>query len=539
MSDFTIHIVAGPPLPAVSLERDKAYSLGRASSQTIRLEDPAVSRRHARIGSENGQWTVSDLGSRHGTFLNGIRLEPDQPTSICDGDRLRIGPWTIAVLSDDHRPSSLISVDDTRRRIESVTSVPREEMGSLAERRLLLLMSSARAIHDASDESAVARCVVKALIDGAGFGRAAIVRPVRGFEELEVLAFSTNSTNRIAHEGLSPSRTLLQEASKGRIVRMDEDPQIQQAQSIIQMGVAQAICAPIMVGDSIEAYAYIDSMSATTSPQKDAMAFCAAIADLCGLALSSLRRHQLEIRQRQLLLDLQAAHDVQRRLMPPESGQIGVARYRMHAQSGRHIAGDLFGIVPLEGQRTAVFLGDVSGKGLAAAILMATVQSHLAAALRHGNDPVQCMNTVNKFIVQHSSEREFVTLFLAVVDAAAGSVTCIDAGHGYAAMVRPGAAIERLNVAGGMPIGIDAGCEYQASAIPISPGSRLVIFSDGIPEQQSIEGEEFGFTRVLELLAKSADMESDISSITKSLRDFAESDSFADDVTIATIEPVL
>lgn len=539
MAELTIHIVAGPPLPPTTLEREKIYSLGRASSQSIRLEDPAVSRRHARIALENGQWTISDLGSRHGTFLNGIRLDPDHPTSLCDGDRLRIGPWTISVLSDDHRPSSLISVDDTRRRIESVTSVGRDQIGSLAERRLSLLMDSARAIHDATDESAVARSVVRALLDGAGFGRAAIVRPVRGFDELEVIAFSSATSNRLSHEGLSPSRTLLQEASKGRIVRMDEEPQIQQAQSIIQMGVSQAICAPIFVGDTIDAYAYVDSQNSTSRPQKDALPFCSAIADLCGLALSNLRRHELEIRQRQLMVDLQAAHDVQRRLMPPESGHIGVARYRMHAQSGRHIAGDLFGIVPLDTHRTAVFLGDVSGKGMAAAILMATVQSHLAAALRHGNDAVQCMNTVNKFIVQHSSEREFVTLFLSVIDTAAGAVTCIDAGHGYAAMISPDTSAARLTVAGGLPIGIDPECAYQATTIPMQPGARLILFSDGIPEQQSVEGEEFGFARVLDLLANSGDMEKDISSVINGLREFAETEAFADDVTLATIQPAL
>ncbi len=539
MPSLTLHVAAGPPLPPTPLEQGKTYSLGRASSQTIRLEDPAVSRRHAHIAFESSQWTISDLGSRHGTFLNGIQLAADQPTPLTDNDRLRIGPWTLVALSEDHRPSSLISLDDTRRRVEGVTSMGRDELGTLAERRLTLLMNSARAIHDASDEASVATNVVKALLEGTGFGRAAIIRPSRGFEELEVLSFTTATTTRLGQQGLSPSRTLLQEASKGRIVRMDETPNIQQAQSIIQMGVSQAICAPIFVGDTIDAYAYIDSIQSIARPEKDAMSFCAAIADLCGLAMSSLRRHELEIRQRQLLLDLQAAHDVQRRLMPADCGQIGVARYRMHLQSGRHIAGDLFGIVPLSETRAAVFLGDVSGKGLAAAILMATVQSHLAAALRHGNDPVACITTVNQFIAQHSADREFVTLFLAVIDISERTLTCIDAGHGYAAMILPDASVERLSVTGGLPIGIDATCAYQATTVPIERGARLVLFSDGIPEQQSIDGEEFGFARVLELLAKSGDMEADISCVTRGLREFAETDACADDVTLATIEPAL
>ena len=166
---------------------------------------------------------------------------------------------------------------------------------------------------------------------------------------------------------------------------------------------------------------------------------------------------------------------------------------------------------------------------------MATAQTHLVASLRHGAGVVECVRTVNQFVAQHSAEREFVTLFLGIIDTEARTLTCVDAGHGYAALVCPGIGAERINVTGGLPIGIDTVANYGSSELALPEGCRLVLFSDGIPEQRSPEGEEFGFGRVLEILNHCTDMEADITAVTNGLRAFAESDAFADDVTMASI----
>src|SRR5690606_34850738 len=138
-----------------------------------------------------------------------------------------------------------------------------------------------------------------------------------------------------ADEEFAISRSLLAAAAEGRMVRLAESQSLREAVSIVEMGVQAAICAPVLIGSTVQAFLYIDTRDTVARVAPDAPAFCGAIARMCGLALSNLQREVLHERQRMLEADLDAARAAQRRMMPEESGAIGSVRFAMRSVPGR------------------------------------------------------------------------------------------------------------------------------------------------------------------------------------------------------------
>ncbi len=270
--------------------------------------------------------------------------------------------------------------------------------------------------------------------------------------------------------------------------------------------------------------------------QADAPAFCQAIARICGLALANLKRLELAGRQKQMEADLNAARSAQRLIMPKPTGNLGSMQYALRSRPGRFVAGDLVDIFPLQDGRVALLLGDVSGKGVGPALLMATAQAHLNASLRMNPDPARAAIEVNQHVAAHSNEGQFISLWVGVIDPAAGLLTFVDAGHGHWLVKFPDQPASRVFAKGGIPLGVDASADYAAEEIPFPKGSRLILYSDGLAEQQDSLGDEFGLERILAALANSTGPDRDVAALFDALLNFAvppEAASYPDHIALA------
>jgi len=374
--------------------------------------------------------------------------------------------------------------------------------------------------------------MAETLRESTGAERVGIVRPAAGLEELDLLAWSGPGGPEEGGEPLV-SRTLLSAASRGEVVRLSDERVAQGAMSIISQGVTEALCAPVMIDGHVDCYLYVDSRGSSRRLQADSPGLCMALADLFGLGLANIQRHELELRQERLLRDMRAAHDAQRRIMPPPVGAVGKASYRLHCEPGRIVAGDFFGVLGA-GERTLVFLGDVTGKGLGAALQMAAIQSHISAVAGEHDDLGELAGSVNRYVVGHSGESEFASLWIAMLDSLSRRMTTVDAGHGYAVRLVPSGVPRLVASEGGLPVGIDRNAAYEASEHGLAEGERLVVFSDGLPEQQSPAGEQFGVQRILDCLEGSASEEEDLERLVRAVKAFAEQEVLADDLTVAS-----
>ena len=545
-----LYPLTGPEIEAIVIEPQPSVIVGRSSTCDVHLPDQAVSRRHLRLACRGGGWIATDLGSRHGTSLGGVPLRKDESSPLANGDTLAIGPWIFRVqLGADLRTGGFETTNDvtsTRARVVAVTDA---ELSNLAEKRLNLLMECAARIHSSETEVQLAEAALEAVLDGTGFIRGALVKPIHSLSEVEVISrrISTKAHRRTPGPGAGPglshesdfaiSRSLLAAASEGRIVRLAESQSLREAVSIIEMGVQAAICAPVQIGTEVQAFLYIDTRESTARVEPDAPAFCGAIARMCGLALANIQRASLHQRQRHLEADLNAARDAQTRMMPPEAGAVGPIRYAMRSVPGRVVAGDLFDLFALDSKRVAVCLGDVTGKGMGSAMLMAMTQSFLRASLQRDHDLAKAMASLNEYLHDHSAPHEFVSMFAAIIDAESRTMTFVDAGHGYAAVVPPTGAPESVRSEGSMLLGVQSGTEFAVESMPFEPGARLVIVSDGVVEQRAPEAGMFGLQRILDIVGAAGAPEADVTNLLSDLLAFAETTALSDDVTIVSLAP--
>ncbi len=526
-----LQMIDGPPTGSVNTrwraEAGTDLAIGRGQDAGVQLPDASVSRRHAVISFEGDEWVLRDLGSRHGTGVNARIVLPGADAVLNHRDELQIGPWAFRVLISAAEAVSGMTMsmsDATTGRLRRVLPT---EMGTLVKRRLDLVLGSAERLGNSEDESDIARIVVDTVIQGAGSARAALVRFRDG--EVEPLA-SAGGNGGV----LELSRSLVEEAARGELVRLDMGSAGESfGQSIIDLGIHSAFCAPVRVGDRIEAVLYLDARGDEHGALQDAITFVGAMARICGLALANLSRASLERHRAQLEADLAAARVAQRMMMPPSSGRIGPLRFAVTSKPGRFVAGDLIGVETRPDGRVCCYLGDVTGKGAGAAMLMGIAQSYLSAALQRGGPLEDAVNGLNAMLSGRIETGQFISLWIGEFDPTLGVLRAIDAGHGYAMLRRADGSVDLELGEGGFPIGIDASVPYISGVVPMTKGDCLLLFSDGVAEQPGPDGRRFGIDRVIELFAGQPDPDLLLPMLEREVFAFAATPDLDDDLSTA------
>jgi len=502
--------IAGPDVESLTVPSGGSATLGRSMQNAMVLLDGTVSREHALVQDKGGHWVLTDRGSRHGTLLNNVPLESGDPAPISSGDLIRLGPWTLRVQiggesaargSITGSSSAVATVVTRRNRGEVVQELDDESLGKLAQHRLELLFDYAGQINAAPDEEKLCVSALECALSGTGFGRAAMLKS-DGEGDCDVLSAQVRDDRGRREPQFDISASLLAKASEGRPAMLESlggGAAPDYGQSVMDLRIHSALCVPVHVGDKLDTFLYLDARGREGGVKPDASGFCVALARICGLAMSNLMRRELEKRQAEMVAQLGAAREAQQMIMPPEHGVVGGLRYAIRSRPGMFVAGDLFDMVELEDGRVGVFLGDVTGEGIGAGMLMASGQAHLHALMLQHGDPERAVNEVNRYLAEHSPPDRFISLWVGLFDRGAGEVTYVDAGHGHWAVVPSGGEPFKPEGHGGPPAAIDPDVTYEARKVAFGEGDRLVVFSDGVIEQSRAGGarseDQFGMLR--------------------------------------------
>lgn len=550
MSD-TMYLVpvSGPPIKPLEIKPQVGgVTIGRHSNCDVLMPDNAdrISRFHARLDCVNGDWSIVDLNSRWGTTVNGVRLTPHTSFPMVEGYLLLLSPYTFVFSSTPTRSGGVSASSDEGMTV--VRAIATDKTTGVAGQMLQLLLEGSEQVSRATSEKMLADKLMDAALRGTGMTNAAFLRALDQNGRYEIIA--SRFTSHVSDESLRFSRSLIRTASAGVPAEISGTQQ-DYSQSIVQMNIGSAICVPLTIGSTdndvtVAAYLYLDSrgmMAAPLGPQvRD---FCIALGRMASLALTNLMRLDIERRQAGLESELKNAAYVQSWMLPRRNTTIGPLSCVGESRFGQGMGGDFFDLIDLGNNKVAVTIGDVSGKGVTASVLMTATQGYLHAALRASSDPQAAVTSAHAFIAPRRPVGKFITAWVGVIDLNAQVLRYVDAGHGYAVVQKPDGTCEHLECnGGGPPIGMIDDATYTAVEVPMAKGSSLLLLSDGIIEQfghskgadGGPKGEQFAIEGVLGCMKSNAAGADLVTCLFEALVKHAGSPTLSDDATIVWVK---
>lgn len=249
-----------------------------------------------------------------------------------------------------------------------------------------------------------------------------------------------------------------------------------------------------------------------------------------------VREQQAETRVRERYeQELQVAQLIQQRFLPTDLPEPAGWRIRPHYRAAREVGGDFYDVLDLPGGRLGLVIGDVTDKGVPAALVMASTRSVLRAAAQRLVDPAKVLARVNEELVRDIPARMFITCLYGVLDPATGEFEFANAGHDLP-FVEVDGTVTEID-ARGMPLAMLPGSTYDKVTVHLDPGARLLLYSDGIAEAHAPDGEMFGFGRTGDLLVDLPRDDGAIDELLARLAAFTGPDwEQEDDVTVVLVD---
>jgi serine phosphatase RsbU (regulator of sigma subunit) len=521
--------------------------LGRADNCDVVLpHDGEVSREHARVWlDENGRVLVQDYKSKNGT-----RVDAGEPfhNSIRPATRsIRIGEYELEIVGARpyvlHESQVRFQADEPDD-IDSTRFFPSTHhlKLDLNQQRLGLLMNLTERIGGAFEPKQLLEQALDACCEALHFERALIaLKTPRGEPELPV----TRNVPRDETGTYKISRSLINRALLHGERAVVNNPAVDLVNnltdSLVRYPICSALCVPILHRDRILGVLYGDRV--TRDPRSGAYTpadvdFLAAIARHVGVGLENLRLFQSHLESEKLKLELNKARDIQRRLLPDGALEVGRLVFSGHNEPSEEVGGDYFDYFDLGSGQVGFVIADVTGHGLAAAMMMANFQAAVRVALTADVPLTEAAVRLNRLVCLNTGPNVFITTIMARVDTATGAVEYVNAGHPAPLLLRRrGVACAIDGMA--LPLGIEPNENYVVQRIDPQDELEIVLFyTDGLIEAADPAGQLLNLAPVTEALSTLSDRtaEGALHQLLDLVRRHLGAGTNADDLTLTAIE---
>lgn len=509
-------------------------TIGRSSRNDICISDPFASRLHAEIRRENEQVMLVDNGSANGTFVNSQRVTGSLRLTV--GDIVRIGETEIEYTSGEQDMLSGATVYLTGL---AGQSLPADTITSpIPARSTTDLISSIRSgsISGEARASSAARTAMKPEAPGRDLlsivsqvGIALLPRTSledtlkmtidlvfqaipaeRGFLFLKENGELSCKIARGASEAALPTASQVQLSrsitnkvlSEGASVLTSDamhDPRFQAQHSVVLSQIRSVMAVPLASGEEIFGMVYVDNPFNNRFQEED-LKVLTTIASVASIKIENDRLLDERLEKRRMEEELKVASEIQMRLQPFSPPKLPGWDMTGVSFPCREIGGDYYDFIHRKrDSHLIVAVGDVSGKGTGAALLMSSLHAAVRAQTQTRASTCEVMGEINQYIFENSPSNKFLTLFYGGLDPITGTLTYSNGGHNAPIFVRRSGEVERLDK-GGLPIGMMQGVAYQEASVEFHPGDVLVIYSDGITESINERDEEFEEERLIEVV---------------------------------------
>lgn len=525
----------------VRLEGDR-LSLGRSSVTELCFPDDAgLSRQHLAFEREGSDWIIRDLGSKNGTLLNGARL--NGKSSLKPGDRITAGHLVLVFDDPSQKPSTgVIFFEGGEEESPSSSTVITNLEGLLvpdgisSETTMLAPAGSIQvsALIRAGNELGgqrplpeLFRLILDLSIQAVGAERGVlmtlegdqlVMRAAKG----DAFRISTAVRDRVLNEHASV------------LVRDTQlDDAFRERRSIVEQRVRTLMAVPLQTKDRIIGLIYIDSPSLVKVFTKDDLNLLTVMANVAAIRIEHARLAEVEHIEKMMHRELEQAAEIQRRFLPAIAPEVPGLDLAGHNAACRTVGGDYYDFFSYPNGRVAMVLGDVSGKGMPASLLMMSLQARVQVLIDEPEDLAHVMSKLNRLTAGNCPSNRFVTLFFCVLDSTTGEMAYCNAGHNPPFLVRKAGNVERLS-GGGTVLGILPDATYEEMRCRMDVGDLLVIYSDGVTEANNPSQEEFEEERLEALLAvhKNDSAQAIVEAVNRAIAEWAAGSPPADDITL-------
>jgi serine phosphatase RsbU (regulator of sigma subunit)/pSer/pThr/pTyr-binding forkhead associated (FHA) protein len=513
-------------------------TIGRSARNDLCVEDPFASRLHAEVKRRGDSYFISDLGSANGTLMNGTRLTV--PLQLGDGDIIRIGETEIefserADTSPSRSRTSILLSDSNLNSMPemTITATSRNSAANLlqsfeAANRTSITPSTAQRqmVNDDTlaviskvsvtllsplslDETLnqVLECVFEVIAADRGYVMLLEKSDDKSVTEPELVCKALRSRTHLSDSGgdVQMSRSITEQVLKqgASVLTSDaqHDPRFQERKSIMLSGLRSVMAVPIAVEGRVSGMIYVDNPFHINRFTERDLQLLTLIAGVAAIRIENVRLLEVQQEKNRMANELAVASEIQLRLHPDTPPNIPGYDVMGVSFPCYEVGGDYYDFIEKREGQYVIALGDVSGKGTGAALLMSSVHAAVRAYSRTRLSASEIVSEINQYIYDNTPANRYVTMFYSELDPKTNQLTYINGGHNAPLLVRATGEVTCLDI-GGFPVGITPFGDYREGWVELEPGDVLVIYSDGASESVNEAGEEFGEQRLIEIVMK-------------------------------------
>lgn len=558
MPELYIYPKKGDPIRYL-LEKEK-ISLGRSADNDIYLQDPFCSGHHAFISTSESGYVIRDNGSKNGTFLNGKKIEAEIPLN--KGDDILIGSTRISFDKEisnkvevRESPSSstnintMVNVKEILKKADIDTTIKGDKAPALDLEKIksdhkaysvLSRVSQALLLHKPLNE--LLEHIMDLINENLPMDRGILMLKEGNPPQLIPKVVRINN-QRLTREKIQVSQSIvnmsMEKHSSCLISDAQADTRFKSMDSVIKFNIHSAMCIPLWNNREIIGIIYSDRILNLERFTDEDLRLLTLLSNLAAVKIENAKLIEKAIEKERMEKELKLASQIQKDFLPRENPTCENFQIAGSNLPCYQVGGDYYDFIQIDPCRLGIVIADVSGKGMSASLLMASLRAALHSELHPLYKLEEMAPKLNNFVQRSSAPNFFISFFFCELKRENGEMYFVNAGHNPPVVSRQNGKIERLESCG-LCLGMFPSSTYKINKLTLNPGDMVLLFTDGITESRNKKNEEFTEERLMQLISENSNLSSQelLDKIYEEVKKFTEGTDQMDDMTQVIIKRV-
>jgi len=540
--------------------KDKKISIGRSKENDIFINDPFCSGKHVFIYPlSEGSYVIRDNNSKNGTFLNGRKISSE--VRLNPGDEILIGSTRMSFEKEKvsnvevtDTPSSSTNIN-TIMHLKEILKKPdvqttiRADISSFdlekikSEHKAFAILSEVSKeliFHRPLDE--LLDHIMNIICQYLPMDRGIMMLKEGNPPQLMPKVVRINN-ERLKKQKIQVSETIINMAMKkhSSVLTHDaqSDPRFKSRESIIRSNIHSAMCVPLWNNKEIIGIIYSDRILLLEQFSEDDLKLLTLLSNLAAVKIENAILFEKAIEKEKMEKELALASQIQKDLLPKDNPEVESFEIAGSNTPCYQVGGDYYDYIPIDSERMGITIADVSGKGVGASLLMASLRAALYSEIHPQYKLEEMASKLNNFVHRSSALNSFITFFYCEINKKTGQLRYINAGHNPPFIIDRKGNVHQLECCG-FCLGMFPSVAYQVKDSILNPGDLAFLFTDGIIECRNKKNEEFSCERLIDFIRKNSQLSACelLKKIESELRSFTSGADRMDDMTLVIIKRI-